>query len=139
MGLARSHEVSLISTRSTSRSHLALFKVLACDVGRSDVSLLQERVVHPLARTHQPVHLQLFHAAVGAYAQLSARVTYLWKYELLQLRIALENMPSNSASHLEDAWDDLVSSPDPSPDKRKGISLCTDFPHEKKITGLPHI
>ena len=103
MGLPRSHEVSLMSTRSTARSHLALFKVLARDVDRTDVSLLQERIVHPLARAHQPVHLQLLHATVGAHAQLSTRGTYLGKYELLQLRIALENMPSNSASHLEDA------------------------------------
>ena len=101
-GLAKSHEVSLMSTRSTARSHLALFEVLARDVSRTDVPLLQERVVHPLARAHQPVHFQFLHAAVGAHTQLSTRGSYLGKYELLQLRIALENMPSNSACHLEE-------------------------------------
>ena len=55
--------------------------------------------MHPLARAHQPVHLQLFHATVGAHAQLSTRGTYLGKYELLQLRIALENLSPNSACH----------------------------------------
>ena len=100
MGLARSREINLISTRSTALSHLALLEVLAHNVGRTDVSLLQERIVHPLARAHQPVHLQLHHTSVGAHTQLSARGTYLWKYELLQLRIALENMPSNFACHL---------------------------------------
>ena len=66
----------------------------------------------PLARAYQPVHLQLLHAAVGPHAQLSARGAYLGKYELLQVRVGLENLPSHSSCHLEDAL--LVSQATPS-------------------------
>ena len=55
--------------------------------------------MHPLSCAHQPVHLQLLHTPVGPHTQLSTRGTYLGKYELLQLRIALENLSPNSASH----------------------------------------
>ena len=65
----------------------------------------------PLARAHQPVHFQLLHAAVGAHAQLSTRGAYLGKYELLQVRVALENLPSHSSCHFVSRMRGIASSP----------------------------
>ena len=47
-------------------NYLTLVEVSALDVRHAGVVPIQERIVQPLARTHQPVYLQFQHAAVGA-------------------------------------------------------------------------
>ena len=45
-----------------------------------------------LARAHQPVHLQLLHAAVGSYAQLPTRGAHSGEHNTLELRVILESL-----------------------------------------------
>ncbi len=74
------HEVGMTQIRH----QLALVHELG------DVTLLQDGVVDPLARTHQSVCLQLFHGSVAARPQIPARGADVREEETAKALVALE-------------------------------------------------
>ena len=79
--------------------HLALLEVLALNVHHALVVSLQERLVQPLPRAHQPFHLEFLHTTVGPNAQPFSCRARLGEHELLQLRVVSESLPSRHLDH----------------------------------------
>ena len=74
------------------RHQLTFLHVLASDVLGTKVALFDQGLVDLLPRAHDPAHLQLLHASVGADPELSTRGADVGDEESLQVGVVSQSM-----------------------------------------------